>query len=144
MLFIQTWHVEGAFTRMCLKLCTAHVLTLQLLLSLCTCCSKPLPMYLTSYSSQLLWTCRQCFRDLIQNTEWTMDQVTKTSKLTGNQSRGKRPNQLMNLGLRASGGNKEHTEKHLLILPVWEKWNVSRAHVSTFTTAYRSLRRICF
>lgn len=33
-------------------------------LFLCTCCYKLVPTYLPTYSSQLLWTCRQCFRDL--------------------------------------------------------------------------------
>lgn len=41
-------------------------------------------------------------------------------------------------------GNKEHTGKCFLILPIWEKWNVSRIHVSMFTTVSKSLQITSF
>lgn len=89
------------FTSNSLRLCTNTSSHSPAVLLFCyACCYTGSLCTFISASPQLFWTCRQCFRDLLQNMEWaSMHQVTKTSKPREKQSRRRRLRQRANLGL---------------------------------------------
>lgn len=104
------WHLEDtgkACSQLRLKSRTKH-LALSSRSSLPgTCCYKLVPMHLQTHGPRLLWTCRQCFKDLLQDMGWaSRHYVTRTSKLTRNRGRGRRSSQLTSLGLGASRGEQ--------------------------------------
>lgn len=143
MLFISTQDTCKACSQVTVwGYARTHPLTLQLFSfpaapaathgSLCT---------FISASPQLFWTCRQCFRDLLQNMEWSsMHQVTKTSKPREKQSRQRRLRQRVNLGLELLRETENTWENTIWSFRFERDWNVPRIHGSMSTAVYKSLK----